>query len=123
MYGVMLSVLPLPGHRYLAVHIESASRLKATDKAGTTDAFFSIDWDGLSQRTKPVFRCLDPIFDTTLYFPVRMLADSIESLDQKPDITVNCFDYDEAGNDFIGSCVIPLHKITSSLIKEHDDKV
>ena len=84
-------IVPLPGHRYLAVHVDGANRLPAMDISGLSDAFVSIEWGGMTQRTKTVrggasrfrvnrvaalppmqiFKNLDPQFDQTLYFPVR----------------------------------------------------
>jgi len=45
---------------------------------------------------------------------VRLVALSEESLAKKGPIKFTCLDYDEAGNDYLGTCELDLYKITSA---------
>ena len=40
---------------------------------------------------------------------------SKETLSKKPPVSIRVFDMDEAGHDLLGSCEIPLHRITASI--------
>ena len=116
-YGDIFELLE--GHRYLAVHIENCVNLQATDSNGLTDAFVVVEWNGMKQQTSIQFQNLNPSFDETLYFPVRVAREDAETLAQFNQVRVNVFDFDEAGNDFIGGSFFTLHDITVSESEKH----
>lgn len=103
-----------PGITYLAVRINSASKLIPADPNGLSDPFVIVEWDGCQQSTRVVPRTLDPTWNQTLYFPLKMVTITQAGLEAKPPISIRVFDMDEAGHDLLGSAEIPLHRITSA---------
>jgi len=103
-----------PGITYLAVRINHATKLIPADPNGSSDPFVIVEWDGCQQSTRVIPRTLEPIWNQTLYFPLKMVTITQAGLEGKPPISVRCFDMDEAGHDLLGSCEIPLHRITSA---------
>jgi hypothetical protein len=47
-----------PGITYLAVRINSASKLIPADPNGASDPFVVVEWDGMQQETKVILRLL-----------------------------------------------------------------
>uniref|UniRef100_A0A7S2CR31 C2 domain-containing protein n=1 Tax=Haptolina brevifila TaxID=156173 RepID=A0A7S2CR31_9EUKA len=103
-----------PGIVYLAVKINSATKLTAADPNGYSDPFAVVDWDGAQQSSRVIERSLDPVWNETLYFPLKLVTITQESLQNKPPVVIRIFDRDESGHDLLGSCEIPLHLITSA---------
>ena len=104
----------LPKTTYLAVQVNHAFGLMPADASGTSDPFVVVQWDGREQSTQVKYRTLSPKWGQTLYFPLKVMAVTKELLEKKPPVSIRCFDMDEAGHDLLGSCEIPLHKITSA---------
>eukprot|EP00003_Mantamonas_plastica_P031884 TRINITY_DN844_c1_g1_i4.p1 TRINITY_DN844_c1_g1~~TRINITY_DN844_c1_g1_i4.p1 ORF type:complete len:959 (+),score=365.48 TRINITY_DN844_c1_g1_i4:2563-5439(+) len=113
-------VIPIPGVRYLAVKINSAHNLRATDDNGSTDAFVTVTWGGTTQTTKVIHRNLNPKWNETLYFPVRLVSDSADALAKKGPVKVYVWDWDEAGNDQQGQFDIALSDITRGSAGKYD---
>lgn len=111
-----------PGTTYLAVRLNSASKLTAADPNGSSDPFVTVDWDGAQQQTKVVARTLEPVWKQTLFFPLKLITLNTPALASKPPVSIRVFDMDEAGHDLLGSCEIPLHRITSAEHAKIDDE-
>jgi len=103
-----------PGITYLAVKLNSANKLSAADANGSSDPFVVIDWDGAQQSSKVVYRSLEPVWNQTLYFPLKLVTITKETLQKKPPVSIRVFDLDYAGHDLLGSCEVPLHLITAA---------
>ncbi|KAA6364665.1 MAG: hypothetical protein EZS28_039808, partial [Streblomastix strix] len=105
-----------PYYRYLCIKIKECTDMIAADTTGYSDVFVVVDWDGARQMTRVIPENLNPQFNEYLYIPVRMGGSSVSrsQLQKKGNIKISCFDYDEAGNDFLGSVEVPLSKITSA---------
>ena len=112
-----------PGVTYLAVRLESASKLMAADPNGSSDPFATVDWDGMQQTSKVIWRTLEPTWNQTLYFPLKLVTLNKQALASKPAVSIRVFDMDEAGHDLLGSCEIPLHRLTSAEHAKIDDEV
>jgi len=102
--------------------LNSASKLTAADPNGSSDPFVTVDWDGAQQQTKVVNRTLEPVWKQTLFFPLKLITLNTPALASKPPISIRVFDMDEAGHDLLGSCEIPLHRITSAEHAKIDDE-
>jgi Ca2+-dependent lipid-binding protein len=63
-----------------------AHHLAASDVNGYTDAFFTVEWEGMVQKTKVAFKSLDPIFKEKLYFPVLLFTWSDVELEKKEQV-------------------------------------
>lgn len=112
-----------PNVTYLAVRLNSASKLTAADPNGSSDPFVTVDWDGAQQTSKVLTRTLEPVWKQTLYFPLKLVTINKDALALKPPVSIRVFDMDEAGHDLLGSCEIPLHKITAAEHAKMDDEV
>jgi hypothetical protein len=63
----------------------------------------------------------NPLINDVLYFPLRMIAITAESLEKKGPVKINVFDYDDRGNSFLGTVQFTLDNITSAgVITEGD---
>mmetsp|Transcript_45249 Transcript_45249/g.125472 ORF Transcript_45249/g.125472 Transcript_45249/m.125472 type:complete len:800 (+) Transcript_45249:3-2402(+) len=111
------------GITYLAVRINSATKLIPADPNGSSDPFVIVEWDGCQQSTRVIYRTLEPTWNQTLYFPLKMVTITQAGLESKPAISVRVFDMDEAGHDLLGSCEIPLHRITSAEHARIEDEI
>ena len=89
----------------------------AADPNGLSDPFVTVEWDGREQSTRVVPKDLNPKWNQTLYFPIKLVSLTRDALQKKPPVSMRVFDHDEAGRDLLGSCEIHLHEITSA---EHD---
>ena len=69
-----------PGITYLAVKLHGASKLRPADANGLADPFVAVDWDGAQQTSKVVQRELEPEWNETLYFPIKLVTLSKEAL-------------------------------------------
>ena len=65
-----------PGVTYLAVRLLRAHKLIPADPNGSSDPFVVVEWDGNQQSTKVIDRSLDPVWNQTLYFPLKVHARS-----------------------------------------------
>ena len=111
------------GVTYLAIRLESASKLLAADPNNSSDPFVTVDWDGMQQTSKVINRSLEPVWKQTLYFPLKLVTLNKQALANKPPVSIRVFDLDEAGHDLLGSCEIPLHRITSAEHAKIDDEL
>ena len=111
-----------PGWTYMGVRLVAAHTLKPADISGHSDPFVTVEWDGCEQHTKVVYRNLDPVWNETLYFPLKCSINKAV-LEQKPGVTVRVYDFDVAGPDLLGSCEIPLHKITSAELAKLEEEI
>lgn len=116
-------VVTRQGVTYLAVRVESASKLMAADPNGSSDPFVTIDWDGMQQTSKVIERTLEPSWKQTLYFPLKLVTLNKQAMANKPAVSIRVFDMDEAGHDLLGSCEIPMHRITSAEHAKIDDEI
>ena len=112
-----------PGVTYLAVRLNSATKLNAADPNGSSDPFVTVDWDGAQQTSRVIVRTLEPVWRQTVYFPLKLVTINKQALATKPPVSIRVFDLDEAGHDLLGSCEVPLHKITSAEHAKIDDEV
>ncbi len=48
-----------------------------------TDCYFVVEWEGMSQKTKVINKCLNPKFGDRLYFPILLYKFDEETLGQK----------------------------------------
>ena len=111
----------LPGYQYLAVRIESLANLKPSKPSGWCDCFVSVEWAGQVQKTKVVKNNNNPLINDVLYFPLRMIAITAESLEKKGPVKINVFDYDDRGNSFLGTVHFTLDQVTNAgVINEGD---
>lgn len=111
------------GVTYLAVRLNSASKLMPADANGSSDPFVTVDWDGMQQTSKVITRSLEPTWNQTLYFPLKLVTLNKQALASKPAVSIRVFDMDEAGHDLLGSCEIPLHRITGAEHAKMDDEI
>ncbi len=72
MFQIGQPVVIRPGINYLAVKIMSAENLLAADAAGTSDAYFEVEWDGSVSQTPVVMKSLNPVYNYTLYFAIKV---------------------------------------------------
>ncbi|KAJ3441104.1 centrosomal protein of 76 kda [Anaeramoeba flamelloides] len=107
-------VILKPGRNYIGVHISQCTNLRSADPNGFSDPFVIVEFGGFKQRTKVIFRCLDPVFEETLYFSIKVGLLTEENIGKKGNIKVMVFDYDEAGDDFLGSCEVELKDLVKS---------
>jgi len=112
-----------PGITYLAVRLNRATKLIPADPNGTSDPFVVVDWDGAQQTSKVIMRTLEPEWRQTLYFPMKLVTLTQQALASKPSVSIRVFDQDEAGHDLLGSCEIPLHRITSAEHAKMEEEV
>jgi len=108
---------------YLAVRLQNASKLLAADANNASDPFVTVDWDGMQQTTKVISRTLEPVWNQTLLFPLKLVTLNKQALASKPPVSIRVFDHDEAGHDLLGSTEVPLHKITSAEHAKLDDEI
>ena len=54
---------------------------KKTD--GTSDAYVTARWDGVTQSTRVVRGTTSPAFEETLYFPVKLVRVTVEEMAKK----------------------------------------
>tara|TARA_B100000524_G_scaffold337770_1_gene228692 strand:+ start:163 stop:3438 length:3276 start_codon:yes stop_codon:yes gene_type:complete len=120
---VGLQVQKVPGITYLAVRICRASKLMPADLNGLSDAYASVEWDGRQQSTRVIYNSLNPEWEETLYFPISSVAFTKEALEKKTAVSIRIYDMDEAGDDLLGSCVVPLHEITAAEHGQVDDDI
>ncbi|KAA6383379.1 MAG: hypothetical protein EZS28_021092 [Streblomastix strix] len=104
-----------PYYRYMCIMIEKSINTIAADITGYSDVFIAVNLDGARQMTRVTFKNLNQISNLYLYIPIRMGGSSISKrrLQKNGNIIFSCFDYDDAGNDFLRSIEIPLSKIDS----------
>eukprot|EP01028_Stygiella_incarcerata_P009678 TRINITY_DN463_c0_g3_i2.p1 TRINITY_DN463_c0_g3~~TRINITY_DN463_c0_g3_i2.p1 ORF type:complete len:796 (+),score=226.10 TRINITY_DN463_c0_g3_i2:244-2631(+) len=108
------------GHQYLAVHIVNCTELQDCEM-GYSDPFVVCEWDGIKQETRVIEKELNPYFDETLYFPVRVINMEAHELEKKDPVKIEVFHHGTNGNSFLGSIEIPLYAILLSkqdMIKE-----
>ena len=109
------------GVTYLAVRLNGASKLIPADPNGSSDPFVTVDWDGMQQTSRVVMRTLEPRWRQTLYFPLKLVTLNAAGARAQAAALVRVFDMDEAGHDLLGSCEIPLHKVTAAEHAKIDD--
>ena len=63
----------LPNTTYLAVNIIQCHDLKAGDADGSADPYVTVTWDQTSQQTRVLRNTRNPLFEETLYFPVKLV--------------------------------------------------
>ncbi|KAJ6231168.1 centrosomal protein of 76 kda [Anaeramoeba flamelloides] len=107
-------VILKPGRQYIGVHLIRGVNLRSADPNGFSDPFVIVEFGGFKQRTKVIYRSLDPIWEETLYFTVKVGLLTEQNIAEKGNIKVMVFDDDEAGDDFLGSCEIELKDIVNS---------
>ncbi|KAJ6251871.1 centrosomal protein of 76 kda [Anaeramoeba flamelloides] len=107
-------VILKPGRNYIGVHISRCTNLRSADPNGFSDPFVIVEFGGFKQRTKIIYRSLDPIFEETLYFELKVGVLNEQNIGNKGNLKVMVFDDDEAGDDFLGSCEIDLKEIVNS---------
>jgi Ca2+-dependent lipid-binding protein len=74
-----------------------------------------VEWDGSQMQTPVQVKTLNPVFGSTLYFPIKAQKITQTILEKKGPIKLTCFDWDESGsNDLLGKCELGLDKITSA---------
>ena len=110
------------GVTYLAVRVIKAKKMKPADLSGFSDPFVTVEWDGSELSTKIIMKNLNPVWNETLYFPLKCAINK-GVIEKKPGVTVRVYDFDEAGPDLLGSCDVPLHKITAADLAQLDDEV
>ncbi|KAJ3445017.1 centrosomal protein of 76 kda [Anaeramoeba flamelloides] len=103
-----------PGRTYIGVHLIRGVNLRSADPNGFSDPFVIVEFGGFKQRTKVIYRSLDPIWEETLYFSIKVGLLTEQNIGKKGNIKVMVFDDDEAGDDFLGSCEIELKDIVTS---------
>ncbi|KAJ3449715.1 centrosomal protein of 76 kda [Anaeramoeba flamelloides] len=107
-------VILKPGRNYIGVKISRCTNLRSADQNGFSDPFVIVEFGGFKQRTKVIYRSLDPVFEETLYFSIKVGLLTEQNIGKKGNVKVMVFDYDEAGDDFLGSCEIELKDIVKS---------
>ncbi|KAJ3437327.1 centrosomal protein of 76 kda [Anaeramoeba flamelloides] len=107
-------ILLKPGRNYLAVRVLRCQNLRSTDPNSFSDPFVIVEFGGLKQRTRVIKRCLDPVFEETLYFTLRVPVLTEVEVGKLGNVQIYVFDEDQAGDDFLGSCEVPLKDIVKS---------
>ena len=110
------------GVTYLAIRVLKAKDLKPADISGFSDPFVTVEWDGCEQVTRVITRELNPVWNETLYFPLKCAINKAV-LENKSSVSVRVYDFDVAGPDLLGSFDVPLHKITSAELAQLDDEI
>lgn len=107
-------VTRLPNTTYLAVHIVRCVGLKAGDADGSADPYVTVTWDQTSQQTRVLRNSRSPLFEETLYFPVKLVRITKEAMEKLGDITIFVLDYDPNGADNLGFYKLGLDQVTNS---------
>jgi hypothetical protein len=110
------------GVTYLAIRVLKAKDLKPADISGFSDPFVTVEWDGCEQVTRVITRELNPVWNETLYFPLKCAINKAV-LENKSSVSVRVYDFDVAGPDLLGSFDVPLHKITAAELAQLDDEI
>ena len=110
------------GVTYLAIRVLKAKDLKPADISGFSDPFVTVEWDGCEQVTRVITRELNPVWNETLYFPLKCAINKAV-LQGKSSVSVRVYDFDVAGPDLLGSFDVPLHRITSAELAQLDDEI
>ena len=69
----------------------------------------------MSQQTSTILGTCDPEFDEVLYFPIKARMPDmpqVDEFDKFPFARINVWDFDEAGDDNLGTARFYLHDIT-----------
>lgn len=92
----------------VVVEVIEARGIKAADRGGTSDPFATVSFGGgdarlKSQKTKTIYKTLEPVWNETF----------VQSLDTHPEeIFVDIFDYDLVGmNDFLGRAKVQIQSL------------
>ena len=88
-----------------------ARALRPADPNGLSDPFVTVEWDGCQLSTRVIPFTLNPTWEETLYFPIKLVRLEKKALESKPNISIRVFDMDEAGHDLLGSCEVRLPEI------------
>ena len=104
----------LPNTTYLAVNIIQCHDLKAGDADGSADPYVTVTWDQTSQQTRVLRNTRNPLFEETLYFPVKLVRITKEGMEKLGDITIFVLDYDPTGADNLGFFKLGLDQVTNS---------
>eukprot|EP00947_MAST-08B_sp_MAST-8B-sp1_P004667 g4667.t1 len=101
---------------YLVVKIIRGEKLLGVDESGFSDPYFVAEWAGQRCKTNVKFQDLDPVYNESMYFPIRCFTPSCprpEELAANPVVNIQCWDYDEAGSaDSLGTGKLYLCQIT-----------
>ncbi|EZG44341.1 C2 domain protein [Gregarina niphandrodes] len=113
--------------RYLVVRLFRLSKLIGKDWSQSSNPSVEFIWDGYENRSRTVYQSLQPIFNETFHFPVRLIHDSIlkkEELIQnclpidlvtKGPVYVKVWHTDDDGNiELLASGQIPMYLLTSN---------
>ena len=108
--------------QYVGIEVIQGANLPATDENGFTDAYVVLNWENMEQKTKIVYKNLNPVFKEKLYFPILLFKFSAEEFEKKENaIQIKVFDYDPDGtSDVIGFGEFGLHEITLNPEKDVD---
>ena len=104
----------MKGATYLAVNIIRCQGLKPGDEDGTADPYVSVTWDQTSQQTRVLRNTRNPLYEETLYFPVKLVRITKEGMEKKGDLTIFVLDYDPNGADNLGFYQLGLDQVTNS---------
>ena len=104
----------LPGTTYLAVNIIRCQNLKPGDEDGSADPYVTVTWDQTSQQTRVLRNTRNPLYEETLYFPVKLVRITKEGMEKKGEIVIFVLDYDPNGADNLGFFQLGLDQVTNS---------
>ncbi|CAD7958402.1 unnamed protein product [Amoebophrya sp. A120] len=101
--------------QYLVVRISKCENLPVADfDAGTSDPYLRVAWDGMVQFSPILKRTCRPVFNFTLFFPVRLVFPAMRAvkkykqtalkleLESKGPVNIQVWDDDETSSDYLG---------------------
>ncbi len=107
---------------YLAIKIKNCRDLIAADSTGLSDPYVTVAWADQRQETSVIMETLNPIWDETLYFPIRAFDNKKiqrEELMKSPVVNIAVWDWDDTGSsDLLGTAKFYLHQITGCIKEE-----
>lgn len=106
-----------PDHQYLAIHVVNCNELHDCEM-GYSNPFVVVEWDHLKQETRIIERELNPYFDETLYFPVRVINMDSAEFEKKENVKLSVYHRGSQGNDFLGAVEVPLFAILMSKVEK-----
>ena len=74
----------------------------------------TVTWDQTSQQTRVLRNTRNPLYEETLYFPVKLVRITKEGMEKKGDILIFVLDYDPSGADNLGFFTLGLDQVTNS---------
>ncbi|CAD7945417.1 unnamed protein product [Amoebophrya sp. A25] len=110
--------------QYLVVRVAKCENLPIGDfDLGTSDPYLRVAWDGMAQFSPILKRTCRPVFNFTLFFPVRLVFPQMRSqkkfrqtalrldLESKGPVNIQVWDDDDTSSTYLGGYVLDIADI------------